>query len=287
MVTDIALSIALALTGIFFVVVGVHASVNPVSPDDIKLAFWKRHRTRIWGLLAVFILVNISLVVVQARRQGASTVTSEEFRAAIADLKTMYGRATAVGILTSTASIQPKTAIDKHETRQQVAQRANIDTSAQIAVVNQAQKPTIPPLSEDQISLVNMSAIELAKTIREDYVSQLKQYNDRINSQEKEDEERWERQGKSKEEAEQLLASQHTGGAMSARSNDRRGIASIATHNHLTQIQSIVNVIASDPTRYQGEMVNRLRMLIDTCSIPDDSPENCSKVLEGLSLILK
>jgi len=249
MLTDVAISIALSVVGILFVVVGVHASVSPVSPDDRTLPFLKRHRTRIWIWLALLTIINLALVQFQTRRQAASTLTVETFKTEMESFKQMFQRSNGVSQLTNSPALAP---------HQKLLQSAKSDTQNQMAAITQSKKPELVPLTPDQLSLLALSANSLAKTMESDYASSLKAFEDREKEQEQNAYDSCIQRGCSPDQARSYAGSFHTADYAMERNSERRSLAIGAVTGHDPEIRSILNVLASDPTRFQGELKNRV-----------------------------
>jgi hypothetical protein len=296
---DIVLNVSLVLTAITFVFVGVHASVSPVALDDSQLPLFRRHSTHIWIWLAAIALVNIALVIVQARRQEASTLTVEQFQKGISDVKTMLSRLAGVDGLSkpqATASIGPVTAsvrakispaIDSNSQLSQVARRANVDTLSQLKTVNQSARPEILPLTNDQLELVAISASDLATTMQRDFDSGVKAWQDDNDKQEQAQEDEFVRRGDSRDQARQKVNSMHTGGTASSWSVDHRRIAMGVANSNALRIQSIINVLKSDPTKFQGDLANRASALSNVCVVPGNTIKDCTDALNALATAIQ
>jgi hypothetical protein len=273
--------------------VGVHASISPVHPDDTKLPRWSQHRTRIWVILAVIAVVNLAATAIQNRRLISSTVTTEQFTTAIQSLKDMYKRESGVNVLAgpASASTPTSTSADQAKTGHlAVAKKATTDTSLQTSLIAQSSKPVILPLTQDQITLVVQSANDLARSIRDDYAVAAKKYWDDFNAGEQEQRDDLLRRGMSKADADQMVASQHTGSGAASRASDLLDVERQIIDAKTPQIQAIMNVLRSDPTRFQGKLERQVTLLQSDYEVPTIAGvrvNNCATGLEAVAAVAK
>jgi hypothetical protein len=276
MTTDSIINIALSVIAILFVFVGVHASVSPVSPDDLALPFLKRHRTRIWILLALLAIANLVLVQVQTRRQSASTLTVETFKTEMESVRKMIQRSNGLGQLTDSATLSPP---------KRVLQSAKSDTQNQVAVIAEAKKPELVPLTTDQLSLLVLSANQIATEMESSYAASLKGLDDRDKENEKQAFESCIKRGCSQDEARSYAGSFRTAGFTMDRNSEKRSLAIGSVTAHDAEIKSILNVLATDPVRFQGPIRIRAEGVQNGCQPGGPEGADVAGCASGLRLL--